>query len=246
MSLAHRKLMGRVIAVRGTVVDAQFDDALPPLDTVLECGWEHDGSIMAVVQSHVGDATVRVIATDSTRELCRGATHCCSSSGRAGVAISCTNTRAHRAPTKRPKCHASPCRKSKGALHTSDTRSNRTGRHLANQSPAGSAMRATMSQETPWNSPAYTEESCKSSRMNGKNIPRVNDVKATLLVWRRDKSATTQPRAGVEVQPAVRNMERITTLERPQRSAREDYEGRCHTPCWHSHGLPDQVMRTER
>ena len=72
MSPGHRKLTGRVVAVRGTVVDAHFDDGVPPLDAVLACGWNHDGSIMAVVQSHVGDATVRAIAIDSTRGLGRG------------------------------------------------------------------------------------------------------------------------------------------------------------------------------
>ena len=74
---ADRKLTGRVVAVRGTVVDAHFDDGLPPLDAALECGWDHDSAITAVVHSHVGDSTVRAIAIDSTRGLCRGAPVAC-------------------------------------------------------------------------------------------------------------------------------------------------------------------------
>jgi F-type H+/Na+-transporting ATPase subunit beta len=77
MSLADRQVMGRVVAVRGTVVDAHFDDGLPPLDAALECGWDHDRAITAVVHSHVGDSTVRAIAIDSTRGLCRSAPVAC-------------------------------------------------------------------------------------------------------------------------------------------------------------------------
>jgi hypothetical protein len=52
------------------------------------------------------------------------------------------------------------------------------------------------------------------------------------------------------VAPAY-SMERITTLERLQQSAREEYEDLCHAPCVRSQGLPDQVIaqsieRTER
>ena len=74
---AEHKLTGRVVAVRGTVVDAHFDDGLPPLDAALVCGGDHDRAITAVVHSHVGDSTVRAIAIDSTRGLCRGAPVAC-------------------------------------------------------------------------------------------------------------------------------------------------------------------------
>ncbi len=53
---AERRLTGRVVAVRGTVVEAHFDDGVPPLDAALECGWDHDRAMTAVVHSHVGDS----------------------------------------------------------------------------------------------------------------------------------------------------------------------------------------------
>src|SRR5690349_198319 len=68
----HR-LTGRVTAVRGTVIDVQFDDGLPPLDAALVCSLDHQASIVAIVHSHLGNAAVRAIAVDSTRGLPRGA-----------------------------------------------------------------------------------------------------------------------------------------------------------------------------
>ncbi len=68
----HR-LTGRVIAVRGTVIDVQFDGGVPPLDSALECHLNHEGRITAVVHAHLGNAVVRAIAIDSTRGLDRGA-----------------------------------------------------------------------------------------------------------------------------------------------------------------------------
>ncbi|MCA9152115.1 MAG: F0F1 ATP synthase subunit beta [Planctomycetales bacterium] len=63
---------GRVIAVRGTIVDIRFDNAVPPIDTAVEC--ELDGRwVTVVIHSHLGDARARTIATGSTRGLCRGA-----------------------------------------------------------------------------------------------------------------------------------------------------------------------------
>lgn len=71
-SIAHR-LTGRVTAVRGTVLDVQFEDGLPPLDAALICQLDHERTITAVVHSHLGGSTVRAIAVDSTRGLNRGA-----------------------------------------------------------------------------------------------------------------------------------------------------------------------------
>jgi F-type H+-transporting ATPase subunit beta len=67
------RLTGKVIAVRGTVVDVQCDDGLPPLDSALECQLNHLGTITAVVHAHLGESAVRAIAIDSTRGLDRGA-----------------------------------------------------------------------------------------------------------------------------------------------------------------------------
>lgn len=67
-------LRGRVTAVRGTVVDAWFDERLPPIDAALNCQLDHDGAVTAVVHSHLGSSSVRAIATSSTRGMRRGAT----------------------------------------------------------------------------------------------------------------------------------------------------------------------------
>ena len=63
-------------------------------------------------------------------------------------------------------------------------------------------MRAAVIQDTPWSSPACNGESCKSWRMKGRKTPRVKEVSMMLLTCRRESSATTQPRAGVRVNPA--------------------------------------------
>lgn len=67
-----RRLTGRVVAVRGTVIDVLFDDGVPPLEAALECRLNHEGAITAVVHSHLGGTAVRAIAIDSTRGLDRG------------------------------------------------------------------------------------------------------------------------------------------------------------------------------
>ena len=67
-------MCGRVTAVRGTVVDVWFEDGLPPLGAALDCNIDDDGTVTAVVQSHLGKSSVRAIATDSTRGMRRGAT----------------------------------------------------------------------------------------------------------------------------------------------------------------------------
>ncbi len=64
--------MGRVTAVRGTVVDVRFPSGAPPLGAVVTCSSPADGDILAFVHSHLGQSTVRAIAVDSTRGLRRG------------------------------------------------------------------------------------------------------------------------------------------------------------------------------
>jgi F-type H+-transporting ATPase subunit beta len=65
-------LNGRIVAIRGTVVDVAFVDGLPNLGTSLRCAIDH-GYVDAFVHSHLGDWSVRAIAIDSTRGLRRGA-----------------------------------------------------------------------------------------------------------------------------------------------------------------------------
>jgi F-type H+/Na+-transporting ATPase subunit beta len=70
-------LTGEVTAVRGTVVDVHFAGGVPPLGARLLCHSATDGDVMAFVHSHLGCATVRAIAVDSTRGIRRGCTVNC-------------------------------------------------------------------------------------------------------------------------------------------------------------------------
>jgi len=70
-------MRGRITAVRGTVVDAWFEDGLPPIDAALDCELDGNGSVTAVVHSHLGGSSVRAIAIDSTRGMQRGARVSC-------------------------------------------------------------------------------------------------------------------------------------------------------------------------
>ncbi|MCA9177947.1 MAG: F0F1 ATP synthase subunit beta [Planctomycetales bacterium] len=64
---------GAVTAVRGTVLDAFFPQGAPPIGARLRCDSDADGEVISFVHSHLGQATVRAIAVDSTRGLRRGA-----------------------------------------------------------------------------------------------------------------------------------------------------------------------------
>ncbi len=64
---------GRVVAVRGPVVDVAFPNGgLPAVNDALLIQSEH-GTLVAEVQSHVDDATVRAVALHATSGLARGA-----------------------------------------------------------------------------------------------------------------------------------------------------------------------------
>ncbi|WNG23200.1 F0F1 ATP synthase subunit beta [Cystobacter fuscus] len=64
---------GRVIAVRGTVVDVRFDAQVPPLEAALHCEVEDTRRVTAIIHSHLGGGEVRAICLDSARGLRRGA-----------------------------------------------------------------------------------------------------------------------------------------------------------------------------
>lgn len=70
---AAEQLVGSITAVRGTVIDARFKEALPPIDAALECQLDGADAVTAVVQAHLGGGVVRAIATASTRGMRRGA-----------------------------------------------------------------------------------------------------------------------------------------------------------------------------
>ena len=64
---------GRVTAVRGAVLDVAFDGAtLPPIDDALVITPDKGAPIIAEVQSHLDETTVRAIALQSTAGLRRG------------------------------------------------------------------------------------------------------------------------------------------------------------------------------
>ena len=68
-----RTIDGRVTAVRGAVLDVAFEGAtLPPIDHALIIKSDKGAPIIAEVQSHLDETTVRAIALQSTAGLRRG------------------------------------------------------------------------------------------------------------------------------------------------------------------------------
>ncbi len=64
---------GRVVAVRGAVVDIAFSaGGLPPIDDALSIKDAEQGTVLAEVQAHLDDHTVRAIALQATTGLRRG------------------------------------------------------------------------------------------------------------------------------------------------------------------------------
>jgi len=64
---------GKVLAVRGAVVDVAFDGAeLPRLDEALVLEWDRQGTLVVEVQAHLDENTVRGVALQATAGLRRG------------------------------------------------------------------------------------------------------------------------------------------------------------------------------
>jgi F-type H+-transporting ATPase subunit beta len=65
---------GKVVAVRGAVVDVRFDgaQALPPVNSALTVLGDRPQTLVLEVHSHVDTATVRAIALRATSGLARG------------------------------------------------------------------------------------------------------------------------------------------------------------------------------
>lgn len=67
------QLKGKVLAVRGAVVDVEFDDmALPRIDAALVVEWDRPGALIVEVQAHLDERTIRGVALQSTSGLKRG------------------------------------------------------------------------------------------------------------------------------------------------------------------------------
>jgi F-type H+-transporting ATPase subunit beta len=63
--------VGKIVEIRGVVIDAVFPDALPQINTAVRISV--DGrDLIAEVQQHLGDDRIRAVAMDSTDGLSRG------------------------------------------------------------------------------------------------------------------------------------------------------------------------------
>jgi hypothetical protein len=96
-----RMTQGRVSAVRGTVIDIQFEDALPSLFALLRCDLSLNRWITAVVQGHLDRSTVRAIAIESTRG-------CAAAAGSGGTAVRSVSRRDRHSSDASSTCKAAP------------------------------------------------------------------------------------------------------------------------------------------
>src|ERR687884_630574 len=69
--------VGKIVEIKGVVIDAVFPETLPEINTALRIeAPEQDGrpaiDLVAEVQQHLGDDRVRAVAMDSTDGLARG------------------------------------------------------------------------------------------------------------------------------------------------------------------------------
>ena len=74
---SDRTNTGRIIEIKGVVIDAVFPDRLPEIYTALEIeigDGDESRTLVAEVQQHLGDDRVRAVAMDSTDGLSRGIT----------------------------------------------------------------------------------------------------------------------------------------------------------------------------
>jgi len=72
MSNADGQNLGKIVAIRGVVIDAVFEGELPAIYNALEISMPNDAKLVAEVQQHLGDNQVRAIAMDATDGLARG------------------------------------------------------------------------------------------------------------------------------------------------------------------------------
>jgi len=64
--------VGRIVEIKGVVIDAIFPEKLPTIYNALEITLPDGGRLVAEVQQHLGDGRVRAIAMDATDGLARG------------------------------------------------------------------------------------------------------------------------------------------------------------------------------
>ena len=91
---------GKVVAVRGAVVDVAFDGAeLPHLEEALVVEWDQPGALLVEVQAHLDERTVRGVALQATAGLKRG------------VPVRATGRPAHRAGRRSDSRSSARCRR---------------------------------------------------------------------------------------------------------------------------------------
>jgi F-type H+-transporting ATPase subunit beta len=72
MSNGNGQNVGRIVEIKGVVIDAVFEDALPAIYNALHIDIPGRQTLVAEVQQHLGDNRVRAIAMDATDGLARG------------------------------------------------------------------------------------------------------------------------------------------------------------------------------
>ena len=63
---------GKLLEIKGVVVDAVFPDRLPEIYSALSIIRPDGGELIAEVQQHLGDDRVRAVAMDATDGIARG------------------------------------------------------------------------------------------------------------------------------------------------------------------------------
>jgi F-type H+-transporting ATPase subunit beta len=74
--MPEQQNVGKVVEIRGVVIDAAFTDSLPEINAALEIAMPSENGadrvLVAEVQQHLGDDRVRAVAMDSTDGIPRG------------------------------------------------------------------------------------------------------------------------------------------------------------------------------
>jgi F-type H+-transporting ATPase subunit beta len=70
--MAAEQNVGKIVEIRGVVLDAVFDTRLPSIYSALAIDMGEGRTLIAEVQQHLGDDRVRAVAMDATDGLARG------------------------------------------------------------------------------------------------------------------------------------------------------------------------------
>ena len=70
--MAAEQNVGKIVEIRGVVLDAAFEERLPGIYSALSIDLGEGRTLIAEVQQHLGDDRVRAVAMDSTDGLPRG------------------------------------------------------------------------------------------------------------------------------------------------------------------------------